>query len=134
MSNEVEFLSSCARINELLSLTLVELQENDKFVSVEKNCLILNPDNPILSMAINASLKTPLKNDLHTFGLSFSIEGNDRSWKITGEIGWSSYQYGFEEEVEIEYVYGSMNDLLKNLDVVINNFILKYKQLISQLI
>lgn len=111
-----ELLSDLAKVNDLLMKAAIEIEKANKFRSVEKSCSILYPELPIISMSINCELHEPLNEDLHTFGLSFSISTESYpKWKFEGEVGWSSYKYGFEDLLMTEYTYDTIEELVGSL-------------------
>ena len=119
-----QVLSDFARINDRLLRLAIETEKTNKFKSSEKSCSIMYPEAPIISMSVNSEPINPPNQDLHTFGLSFSVDSvKYPKWVFEGEVGWSSYKYGFEDVHMVEYSYDSIEDLLIEIDSVIEELI-----------
>ena len=130
----MKFLSELGDIRKRLREFHIYLERIDKLKRVQTNVGIYNKSNqgdPEVSMGIDADVITPVNNDRHSIGMSFSVSKNGNNWKFSGEVGWSSYDLGFDEEDSIEDQYEDIESLINSLKGMVESLIGKYISLID---
>ena len=113
----------------------IQLTDSKKFKDVRTNCGIYNKiksGEPEISMGIDADFLTLINDDLHSAGMSFIVTKKEEKWIFTGEVGYSSYDLGFDERDSIEKSYDSIHVLLDHLEQLVLTLIEKYHLIINQ--
>lgn len=135
MNNDLivlKLLSNLVEIQKSLDQEVIKLKCTNKFKDVNRQCGIINyfaNDNPAISFSINADLIEPIDNDLHSLGLSFTVFKKNDYWCFQGEVGWSSYNLGFDEENSIEENYNDLETLLSEIHTNKNTLLNFYRAL-----
>ncbi|MFZ6013046.1 MAG: hypothetical protein ACOYXT_22075 [Bacteroidota bacterium] len=132
----IRFLTEISAVRQTLSELSQGLVEKKFFKEVETNCGVYKrgSGNPEISLGIDAGLPSPIRNDLHSAGMSFSLKKKDEKWLFSGEIGWSSYEYGFDEIESLEKSYDNINKLLDSIDSDVKQLKEKYLAMLSEIL
>lgn len=131
----IKFLEKISSIRKDLDNLRVTLSRLEFFQDVQISFGIYTrgePSQSELSLGIDSSLLLPVNNDLHSAGMSFRIYKNDSKWNFSGEVGWSSYNCGFEEINSIEKSYDDIEMLISNLESDFYSLRVNYESLISK--
>ena len=132
----IELMMTLINCQTLLENKTIELRKLKNFKAVSRTSSFMNyPDNecPSFSTSLNADLLTPINNDLHCLSLSFTFFLNkERSWQIHSELGWSSFNFGFEEEKLIELKFENFNEMLKTINPLIRELLKDFDNLTTK--
>lgn len=132
----IKFLTVCGGLHQILRNLKIKLSDLKKFKNVQTNCGIYNKTilgDPEVSMGIDSELVSLIEDDLHSVGMSFIVTKKDEKWIFSGEVGWSSYNFGFDEVGSIEKSFDNINMLLDQLEKLVLELIENYKLLIADL-
>ncbi|MEL6628479.1 MAG: hypothetical protein AAFN93_21530 [Bacteroidota bacterium] len=126
-----QFLLTIGTIEKSLEETCTELETLSLFSKVDTNTVfrIWEENYVSFSMGLSAELNRPINNDLHSWGLSFSIDSTKDKWKFSGEIGWSSFNIGFDEQYSMEFDSDQYEGFIVQVEEYFFQLLTKYSNL-----
>lgn len=125
----ITFIAHLGDIYMKLRDVVIDLKNSHKFKDVKIYCDFENRPTdgmPMIYMDINAEIFKPINNNLHSLMLSFEYYIENDIWRFQSRIGWSSYDYGFEDIVTIEKEYDTTEALLIDLNTLRDDLITRY--------
>lgn len=80
----------------------------------------------IYSAGLNSDLVSTIDDDLHCWGMSYSLVSKTNSWEFSGEIGYSSYYLGFDERKGIVFDESDFGVFLKKAKSSFSKLLAEY--------
>jgi len=124
--NYLFLFSSFSKIEEKFKVLKRELSPLEKVKDVQIDYSFYGcskNSHPGISLGLSTDVSPIVNNDLHALGISFSIIFFENQWKFDGEIGWSSYDYGFDELFALTIQEIDIILLLEKVSIAINDLI-----------
>lgn len=114
----LSFLDKIAELKRILWNIQSDCKQHDFIKKAELGTSVyggIETEPSGISLGLNGDLKKPIHDDFYAIGLSFMIKKVDGLWVFEGEVGFSSYDYGFEDIDSIEISFDTLEMLLEKV-------------------